>query len=161
MFVLFLLSFLVFGNSTDFGTREVVGYAAIVISLLFVFFGIRHYRDKENGGTLSFGKGLQAGVLITLIPAAVFGLFSVVHTEVIDPNFTETYYSHYLAEQQKMLSPEKFEQVKAEFEAQRAMFENPVFNFFLMFLTVFVIGLIITVISSLVLKRSSAKPAVA
>lgn len=155
IFVLFLLSYLIFGSSTDYDTREVFGYAAIIISLLFVFFGIRHYRDKENGGLLSFGKGMKVGVLITLMPAIVFGLFSVIYAEFINPDFTETYYSHYLAELQKTMTPEKFEVARKEFESQKAMFDNPVFNFLLMFVTVFVIGVIVTVISSLILKRNA------
>lgn len=155
IFVLFVLSYAIFGSSTDFDTREVFGYAAIILSLLFVFFGIKHYRDKENAGRLSFGKGLKVGLLITLIPAAVFGLFSVIYTEVINPDFQETYYSHYMAEMQKTMTPEKFEVAKAEFESQKAMFANPLFNFGLMFFTVFIIGVIISVISTLILKRNS------
>lgn len=157
--VLFLFSYMIFGNNTEYGVREVFGYASIVISLLFVFFGIKHYRDKENGGMLRFGSGMKVGVLITLIPAVVFGLFSVVYALWINPDFMETYYAHYLAEMQKTMTPEKFEVARVELEGQKAMFSNPAFNFLLMFLTVFVIGVIVTVISTLILKRSETRRA--
>lgn len=153
--VLFFLSWMIFRNDTEYGIREVFGYASIVISLLFVFFGIKHYRDKENGGRLSFGKGMKVGVLITLVPALMFGLFNALYVVVLNPDFMKTYYSHYLAEMQKTMTPDKFELARAEMEKEWAMFSNPVISSFVMFLTVFIIGVIITVISSFILKRNA------
>lgn len=33
-----------------------VHYTAIVLSLLFVYFGIRSYRDNQLGGKITFGR---------------------------------------------------------------------------------------------------------
>ena len=35
------------GLSFDITTNEAFGYATIVAALLFVYFGIRHFRDKQ------------------------------------------------------------------------------------------------------------------
>ena len=151
---LFFLSWLIFRNDTEYGVREVFGYASIVISLLFVFFGIKHYRDNENGGRLSFGKGMKVGMLITLVPALLFGLFNAFYVLVLNPDFMNTYYTHELAELQKTMTPEKFELARTEMEAEWAFFSNPVVSSLVMALTVLIIGVIVTVISSLVLKRN-------
>ncbi len=44
-----------FIEAIGFDRGVVVGYTAIVTSLLFVYFGIRSYRDNVLGGHISFG----------------------------------------------------------------------------------------------------------
>ena len=51
----------------SFDKLEVIGYTTIVLSFLMVFFGIRSYRDSVGGGTITFGKAMKVGLLITLI----------------------------------------------------------------------------------------------
>ena len=62
-----MVATLPFVERIGFDRMLVVGYTTIVISMLFVYFGIRSYRDNVLGGTISFGRGFQAGLLITLI----------------------------------------------------------------------------------------------
>lgn len=153
---LFLLEFLLFSKD-NYSAREVFGYTSIVLSTVFVFFGIRHYRDKVNGGQLSFGRGMKVGVLIILIPSLVFGLFNLVYVEVINPGFMDEYYQYQLGKMQQTMSPTEFQAARSKIESEKEMFSNPVFSSAVMFFTVFVIGVIITVISSLVLRRNVAR----
>ena len=45
---------LVFGiNNLDYSTNEILGYVSIFLSLSFVFFGIKHYRDHVNNGEIT------------------------------------------------------------------------------------------------------------
>jgi hypothetical protein len=60
---------------------EIAGHLSIFISMIFVFMGIKHYRDSMNGGKLNFAQGLKVGTLIILIPAIAFGLLDIVYTE--------------------------------------------------------------------------------
>ncbi|HEY0680038.1 MAG TPA: DUF4199 domain-containing protein [Chitinophagaceae bacterium] len=152
--ILFFLAWLFFGSDNNYASQEIVGYASIIVALLFVFFGIKHYRDHENEGKLSFGQGMKLGVLIVLIPSIAFGLFNVFYVLVLDPQFVEKYYQSQLDTMQKTLSAADFEIQRSKMESQRALFGNPAVNFILMFLTVFIMGVIVTVISSLILKRN-------
>ena len=63
-FILFGLPFFL-GMGGDYDYGELIGYTAMVLSLLFVYFGIKHYRDKENNGKISFRKTILIGMLIT------------------------------------------------------------------------------------------------
>ncbi|SHG72026.1 DUF4199 domain-containing protein [Flagellimonas flava] len=150
--VLFLLSWFLLGD-LPFSTQEVLGYASMVISLGFVFFGIKHFRDKENGGIISFKKALTIGILISLITALAFGILDVIYTEILNPDFMEAYYQATISNLRENLPPEEFEVQLAEIEAQKTMFSNPLFSFALMAMTVFVIGFIISLISALILQR--------
>jgi hypothetical protein len=140
-------------SKMSYEVQEVAGYLSIFLSMIFVFMGIKQYRDQVNGGALSFVEGLKVGTLIVLIPAIAFGLLDLVYTELINPAWKEQYYNHYL-EQYKSLPAAEFEKMKAQLKAQQEMFSSPGLQFLIMSMTVFVLGMIVTVISSLTLKRS-------
>lgn len=152
LIVLFGISFF-FEGAMSYETSEIFGYATIVLSLSFVYFGIRNYRDAINNGTVSFGKALKIGVLITLLAALTFGLINVVYTEVINPEFMGEYYNHNIEKYRASLPAAEFEAKLKEMESQKDMFTNPVFNFALMSITVFIIGFIISLLSALTLQR--------
>src|SRR5258708_38032816 len=63
----------------------VIGYTAIVLSFLLVFFGIRSYRDNVGNGQITFIKGFAVGISITLISCVFYVLpwealyFTVLH----------------------------------------------------------------------------------
>lgn len=150
--VLFVLGWMVF-DKNDLSKQEIFGYTSMVLSMLPVFFGIKHYRDKQNGGSLTFGKAMKVGLLIVLIPSLIFGVFDVIYVLFLEPGFMEKYYSMELSRMQRTMTASEFQTAKASMEMQKEIFSNPVFQFLIMFLTVFVIGVIVTVISGLVLRR--------
>lgn len=150
---LFTLGWL-FLDDNDYSSKEIFGYTNLVLSMLFVFFGIKHYRDKITGGQLSFGQGMKVGMLIVLIPALIFGIFDVFYVLVMDPDFMDKYYQHHLTQMQQSMSATEFQAARASVESQKEMFSNPAVQFLVMFLTVFIIGVIFTVISSLILRRN-------
>jgi hypothetical protein len=149
-----LYTWLTLGPKSDYAVYEVIGYASMVLAMVFVFFGIRHYRNKVNNGVLSFGRGLKVGVLIVLVPTLIFGVFDALYTTVINPGFMDSYYENQLSKAKQTLSPADYELQVAEAKAEREMFGNPVVLFLVMSLTVFMIGMIATVISTLILKRA-------
>jgi hypothetical protein len=149
----FFISWMVFGSNENFTLQEIFGYAGIVLALSFVFFGMLHFRNNVNGGSLSFGEGMKLGLLITLIPAIAFGLFNVVYVLWLDPEFMDKYYAHMQSEMQKSLSAADYQEKLKQMESEKELFNNPAVQFVVMFLTVFIVGVIITVISTLILKR--------
>ncbi len=156
-----LVAYVVFiKNSDDFGTREIIGYASIVLSLAFVFIGIKYFRDKMNNGWLSFGQGMKLGTLITLFPSVLFGIWSLIYAYYLDPEFNDKYFNSEIEQMRKSLPADEFAVKAKEMESFRDLSANPAFAFGLMFITVFLIGLIITIISTFILKRK-AKTALA
>lgn len=150
--VLFIFSWYVLGT-LSLPVQEVLGYVSIVISLSFVFFGIRHYRDKENAGKVSFKQALAVGLMISAITALVFGLLDVFYTEVLNPGFMDQYYAEIAENMKGTLPPDELRVKLAELESQKAQFSNPLLSFAFMALIVFLVGFIITLISSLILQR--------
>lgn len=154
MTAIFIVNFLVM-KSVGYEVEEILGYAGIILSLLFVYFGMRQYRDRVNGGILSFGQGLKVGILITLLPSVMFALIDQVYSNLIDKDFYKNYYAAYEQRLKLQVPPDKYEAALRQLQSEKAMFSNPLIQFGVMFLTVFLIGIIITVISALILRRKA------
>ncbi len=150
--------FLIFPN-VSYEMAEVAGYLTMVLSMIFVFAGIRHYRDHVNNGTLSFGQGLKVGALIVLVPAVAFGLFDILYTSVLNPSWADEYIIYQIEKIKASAPAAEVEEEIKKFQRNMDMFKNPFFQFLLMTGTVYIIGLIVTIISSLALRRN--KPVVA
>lgn len=152
--ILMLVSWFL-GKGLDFDTQEVIGYATMIVSLSFVYFGIKHFRNQENNGVITFGKALWIGVLISLLTALAFGILDVIYVKYINPDFMTEYYETILLDLKESLPPEEFETKRAEIESQKELFSSAWMNFVIMSMTVFVIGFIISLISALILQRKN------
>lgn len=149
---LFLISWFVL-DDLSLSVQEVLGYVSIILSLSFVYFGIKHYRDRENSGKVRFKDALIIGILISLTTALVFGLLDVFYIEVLNPDFMAEYYDNAVENLKASLPADQLEAQLDRLEAERKQFSNPVMSFALMALTVFIIGFIISLLSSLILHR--------
>jgi hypothetical protein len=153
MCILLIPEFFIFKNNHNWDLQEIIGYTTIVLSLAFVFFGIRQWRDKYNAGQLSFWKGIGIGSLISLFPAVAFGLLSWVEG-LVDPEWQNEYYAHHIENVKRTTPPAELQAALKEIADQREMFSGPIAQFGFMFITVFVIGFIISIISALILRRN-------
>ncbi len=134
-----LVGFIAFlaGLSFDITTNEIFGYATIVASLLFVYFGIRHFRDRKNNGKVSFKQGLMLGVSISIFTAIGIAVADYIYTAFVNPDFFIEY-------AEKIKAEDPTAEIQEFTSAQAAVF---------MFAIVFIIGLIVSLISSLILQR--------
>jgi hypothetical protein len=152
----FLGTWMIFGSDEEnYALQEVLGYAGIILALSFVFVGIRYYRNEVNGGNLSFGEGMKLGLMTSLIPALAFGIFDVLYVLYLNPEFMDKYYGRMQQQMQQKMSAADYQAWLKQMESEKELFNNPAFQFLIMALTVFIIGVIITVISTLVLKRKN------
>jgi len=151
LIVLFGLTFL-FGKNLDFGASEKIGYASMFIGMIFVYLGIREYRETVGEGKISFWQAVKVGLLIVTIPSIAFGVLDVIYVTIINPDFVDNFYNYSLAEMKTNLSAAEYEVKAKEMESQREMFSNPFFQFVIMGLTVFLVGVVASFISSFVLK---------
>jgi len=133
---------------------EVVGYLTMLLSMIFVFMGIRYYRDHINNGYMTFGQGLKLGALIVLVPALTFGLFDILYTQVLHPSFSNEYMAYQVEKIKASVPADQIDQKVEKLRKDMEMFSNPFIEFLLMTITVYIVGLIVTIISALALRRS-------
>lgn len=148
-------------GTLNMNNGELVGYTTMVVALSLVFFGIKSYRDTYAKGLISFGTGFKVGILITLIASVMYGLAWEISYSRIGEDFTrkmtEKYYEDMKADG---ASEEALQQAKAEWESFSEMYKNPIVRFvFTVFVEIFPVGLVITLISAGILRRKEFLPA--
>ena len=89
--IIFILHLVIGINRFDYATNEVLGYISIFLSLSFVFFGIKHYRDQVNDGVVTLGKAIIIGLLISVFVAIGIAVADFIYTKFIDPSFYSNY----------------------------------------------------------------------
>lgn len=157
--MMFLTLPLMHRGIVDFKNGEVIGYTAIFLSFLLVFFGIRSYREN-NGGTVSFGRGFAVGILITVISCVFYVVSWLFIYYRVQPDFMDRYADAAIAEaREKGASDAALAAKKKEVEQMKEMLRNPAINAAMTFIEPFPVGLVVTLVSAGILRRR--KPATA
>jgi hypothetical protein len=155
----FVVSHLVLGaNPNNFTVIKIVSVGVTIISSLALIMGIREYKQKRAPAPLSFMAGLVVGLGISLIAAHIFALYNWFYLVFINPTFTTTYLQH--SEQKIRLSglaPRVIEQQLTDLANYADLMSNNFTQFMVMFVTVFAIGFLFSLVSALILRTPRKK----
>lgn len=154
---IFALTFVVsmlFKEQLGFDNGAILGYAAMLVSFLMVYFGVRAYRDTELNGSIRFGRAFGVGLLITLVGCA----FYVASWEIVYFKFTPDFADKYAEAVVKKTkasgaTPEKVAATQKEMDDFKVKYQNPLYNSAVTFMEPFPIGLVMTLISAGILSR--------
>jgi hypothetical protein len=143
-----------FSHNMSSAKGLVIGYTAIVLSFLLVFFGIRSYRDNVGNGQITFTKAFAVGISITLISC----IFYVATWEILYFNFLPDFMDQYGAQTIEKLKASGASDAAVQVQVQqlkkfKEQYKNPLFNSLMTFIEPFPIGLAITLLSAAVLRR--------
>ncbi|MBR9919404.1 MAG: DUF4199 domain-containing protein [Bacteroidetes bacterium] len=139
-----------FLTPAGYRAAEIGGYVSILAACSMIFFGIRYYRDNVNEGRLKFGEALKLGMLISLIPSLVMFIGTALLIHFWGDGFVDWTMEYMEAN----LAPEELAKQKEAMASMGNLATNPFFQGGVMFLTVLLIGLVISVLSAFSLKRS-------
>jgi riboflavin transporter FmnP len=143
-------------GNVDYGTSMLIGYASMIIAFSLVFVGIRNYRDKYNGGAISFGKAFKTGTLIVLIASTIYVIAWLIDYYFFIPDFMDKYAAHTLEDLKASgASQAKIDKETKDLASMVTMMKNPFFNAMMAYVEILPVGLIVTLISSLILKRKA------
>jgi hypothetical protein len=145
-----------FQNQIGFDRGYVVGYTSMVLSFLLVFFGIRAYRDNEGQGSITFGRAFSIGMGIMLIACVCY----VVTWEFIYyffmPDFMDKYAAYVLEKARAAgASPAVLAEKAQKLQQAKAAYANPLVNVAMTFIEPFPVGLLITLISAVALRKKA------
>ncbi len=149
-----LITMAIYTSIGDFDNGMIYGYASMLLAFSLIFVGIKNYRDKYNNGMISFGKSFKIGILITLIASTIYVVVWLIDYYFFIPDFGEKYAAHMLAKLKTSGASEiEIAKKTKEMASFSTMYKNPFFNALMTYEEIIPVGLIITIISSLVLKR--------
>ncbi|WP_299118587.1 DUF4199 domain-containing protein [uncultured Tenacibaculum sp.] len=135
--IIFTLHLVLGIKNLDYSTNEILGYVSIFISLSFIYFGIKHYRENVNNGIISLGKAIAIGTLISLMVGIGIGIADFIYTQFINPDFFKSY-------EDMLIKQGREAEIIEMTSATAALF---------MIVLVSVIGFIISLLSALFLQR--------
>jgi len=67
-----MLIALPFQDEIGLDKGAIIGYTTMVLAFLMVFFGVKSYRDNVAGGSVTFGRALMVGLMITAVASICY-----------------------------------------------------------------------------------------
>lgn len=143
-------------SNPGFKGNDIVGYAGMVVVFSLTFFGTLNYRNKVLGGYISFGRAFKTAALIALVGATMYVVVWLFYYYLFVPDFIDKYADYALSNCRN--DPALFEATTKQMASLKEMYKNPLFVVLITYSEVLPVGLVVSLISALVLKRKP-KPA--
>jgi hypothetical protein len=126
----------------------------MVVAFLFIYFGVRAYRDNVAGGTISFGRGVAVGALIAVLASLCYvATWEVIYYNFA-PDYLEKYRDHAIAKARADGGSEAVIAEKtAEMNRLLELYKNPVLNAAFTFLEPMPVALVVVLVSAGALSR--------
>lgn len=160
---MFFISMPLMNNGiVSFENGEVIGYSTMIIALSMVFFGVKSFRDNHGNGMITFGKAFQVGIFIALLAGVIYALGWEVYlvTGTGSEDFMQQYTNQYIEQMQSQgASQSEIEEMKSEMQSMSEMYKNPLIRFGMTLMEILPVGLVITLITAAVVRRSEIKVA--
>lgn len=129
-----------------YDASEIFGYLSMILALLCIPLGIKYFRDKLNDGMVSFGEGFKIGMGITIVTSVIMFFYSMLFWVLAGDDFMKW--------REQVLTESELKQAQLQMAEMPDFVLSPWFQGLVMLLTVFLIGMIINLVSSLTLKNS-------
>jgi ABC-type dipeptide/oligopeptide/nickel transport system permease component len=137
----------------------VTGYASMIISLSLVFFGVKSYRDN-NGGHITFFKGLQVGILIGLISAVCYAASWEVYYRTGGSNFMQEYSQKYVEHmKQNGATDDQIANAQVEMAHMVELYQNFFIRFGMTLMEILPVAIVVTLVSAALLRKREILPA--
>ena len=163
--LVWIVAWLIERDMIDFNRSAFVGYGSMLIALTMVFFGIKSYRDRYGNGAITFLKAVQIGLLISVIAGFIYYVGAESYN-LANPGF-QAKFMQKLTEQKvgtlktEGTAPEKIAAAQAEVDMMQSLFNNPLGFLVIAMIEILPVGIVVTLISALVLRKREVLPATA
>ncbi|WP_343632909.1 DUF4199 domain-containing protein [Fluviicola sp.] len=147
-----------FGHELDMTLGMVLGYASMLIANIFLVIGVKNYRDKYNGGVITFGKALKVGLLITLLASSIY----VVNWLIYDYATGSRFIGEYIECTHNQLvasgaSAAVIAKNDAEMQEFAVMYQNPLFKAAMTYMEILPMGILFALITAIAMRRKVPK----
>jgi hypothetical protein len=158
IFICLMVPFMKHMEGDSMMTSMFVGYTVQLLAFSMIFFAVKSYRDKYNGGVISFGKAFQIGILISLIGSAFYVITWAIIYNTLLPNFMDTWGAAQITGAMKRgASAAEIAKIKEQIAQGKEMYSTWWGFAGITLFEIFPTGLLVTLISALILKRKRNK----
>jgi hypothetical protein len=133
--------------------------------LSMVFFGIKSYRDNHGNGKITFWKGVQIGLLISLIAGVLYfagaETYAMTHPGFVD-QFVKLSKDEMVGKLQSQgASQDQIDKTTTQIDQMAKLMQNPLVFFLICLMEIFPVGIVVTLISAGLLRKRELLPAAA
>ncbi len=155
-----VIAMVLFLHEMDMTYGMILGYTSMLIANIFLIIGVKNYRDKYNGGVITFGKAFKVGILITLLASTIYVVTWLIYYYSADSDFMAVYADS----MQKQLiesgaSAAEIAKQGKEMKEFMIMYQNPFFNAAITYMEILPMGILFTLITAIVMRRKVPKVA--
>src|SRR5207344_200070 len=144
------------GAEHDFKHGMIYGYTLMILAFAFIFVATKMIRDKQLGGTISFGRAFLIGLYISLIASTVYVLVWFVDFYFFNPDFVQQYSAHVMETMKaEGASAAKIDEAKAQMASLAEMYKNPLFVALLTYAEILPVGILVSLISAWILRKKN------
>ena len=144
-----------FHEQIGFDKSLIIGYTTMVLAFLMVFAGIKSYRDNVSDGTVSFGRALLVGLLITAVASVCYVAAWEVYYNRFAPDYLDKYTEYALAKERESGATDAQILAKSkemnEFNARYK--SNPLVSIAYTLLEPLPVGIVLSLVAAGVLSR--------
>ena len=149
-----MLITLLFQDQIGFDRLAIIGYTSMVLAFLMVFFGVTSYRDNVAGGSVTFGRAMTVGLMITAVASVCYvATWELIYYKLA-PGSYDKYTAHVVdkAKREGATDAEIAERTK-EMSEFRPMYDKPLVNIALTLIEPLPVGILFTIITAGVVSR--------
>jgi hypothetical protein len=144
-------------GNVDYSTSMVIGYASMLVAFSLVYVGIRNYRNKYNGGVISFGKAFKIGLFMVLIASTIYVAAWLIDYYFFIPDFFEKFSAQEIVKlKASAASQADIDKKTKEMNDMVQMLKNPLANAAMAYVEILPVGLVVTLISASLLRSKKA-----
>jgi hypothetical protein len=142
----------------DFEGGLIYGYSAMIIAFSMIFVGVKSFRDKYEGGMISFGKAFKIGLFISLIASTIYVTGWLINYYFFIPDFMDKYAAAMIAKAKASgISADELVKKTTDMARMKEWYKNPLFVILMTYVEILPVALVVTLISAFILKRTTAK----
>lgn len=145
-------------STGKFEGSMVVGFASMLLAFSFIFVAVKTQRDKFQNGVISFGQAFKTGLIMALITSTVYVLVWLLCYYVFVPDFMEQFTNYSL--EKLRASGASAAEIADETATQQKdidMYKNPFFVILFTYIEILPIGILVSLIAALILKRKEPR----
>jgi hypothetical protein len=149
-----MLITLPFHDQIGFDKGAIIGYTTMVLAFLMVFFGVKSYRDNVAGGSVTFGRALTVGLLITAVASVCYVATWELVGYRLAPDYVDKYAAYSVEKTKKSGATDAQIAAKAkEMREFNEMYKNPLLNIAFTLLEPLPVGILFTLVTAGMLSR--------
>ncbi|MFM2231276.1 MAG: hypothetical protein RL607_2534 [Bacteroidota bacterium] len=130
-----------------------LGFAGMLVGFASIFIALEKYK-KAQGGTLSFMDGLKIGGCIALLGSLSYTLVWMLEFQFVFPDFMDKFSASQIEHlHQSKLSPDVIASEVKKIQEMAVNYKNPVYRFGITLVEILPIGLFITFLAAIILRK--------